>query len=180
MKSFLFTLLTIVFFLALMAGGYFAIKGLKSPASYIQSSNERIGDIHPLTTDPETAITGTSIASLGTPVTNTVATGVTASSVATTATGATTTSANATLASNIAALAKKGTTVKLGAKGVSVGYIEQFVNLYFKKNMKIDNVFSKSLQGNIITFQKQNKLSQTGSVGTATWQMMGMWLAKNS
>ena len=180
MKSFLFTLLTIVFFLALIAGGYFAIKGLKNPASYLQSNNEKIGDIHPLTTDPETAITGTSIASLGTPVTSTVASGVTASSVATTAISTTTSSANATLATNIAVLAKKGTTVKLGAKGVSVGYIEQFMNLYFQKNMKIDNVFGKSLQGNIITFQKQNKLPQTGSVGTATWQMMGMWLAKNS
>ena len=173
MKSIGFTLVSVVLVGFLLVGGYFAITHLKSPASYVPASSQTVGDLQVIATDPDTNTTSPASAGVTTAVTNPppVATGTTSSS------GSATSS---TLSANLKTLIANKTTLKVGSKGTNVGYLEQFMNLYLKKTSKIDNVFGKTLQANVKTFQKQNKLSQEGTVGPQTLQAMVSWLANNS
>jgi peptidoglycan hydrolase-like protein with peptidoglycan-binding domain len=174
MKSFGFTLLVLIIIVGLCVGGYFAYKSMTSPASYLPTKTQTVGDLHMITSDPDTGTTSAAGATAAaTSTTNSAAPAATA------AAPTTTTSDNSALIANINTLIKNKTVLRLGSKGVSVGYIEQFTNLYFKKSSTIDNDFGKTLQANITTFQKQNKISATGTVATATLQMMVTWLQNN-
>lgn len=188
MKGFFSTLVAGVFILMLVSGGYFALKNLKSPSSYVTANNETIGDLHQLSTNPETGQnTGSSTASTAPATSASIATKVAAVQTANVASSATpvisksaSPNTSASLSANIAALENSGTSLQVGSTGASVGYIEQFVNLYFKTSTSIDNVFGKGLQQKIVTFQKQNKLSQTGIADKETLQMMVLWLSNNA
>ncbi len=152
--------------IALGAGGYFAIKSMTKPASYIPKTVETVGDLHAVVTDPDTGTTPVQAPITTTPIPSVP---VTPSS----------NSTSTSLSANLGSMITNKTLLKLGSKGTNVGYVEQFMNLYFKKALVIDNTFDKVLKSNVTTFQKQNKISQTGSVGTVTLQMMVLWLKNN-
>ena len=162
MKGFFFTLLMLIVIAGLCAGGYFAVKSMTKPASYIPKTVERVGDLHSVVTDPDTTTTHPQP-----PLTEGAATPATVPSLS---------SSNTDLAANINAMITAKTTLKSGNKNANVGYVQQFMNLYFKKTSSIDSVFGKSLKANVTTFQKQNKISPTGIVGPSTLQMMALWL----
>jgi murein L,D-transpeptidase YcbB/YkuD len=166
MKGFIFTFVTLILIVALGAGGYFAIKSMTKPASYIPKTIETIGDLHTVVTDPNT---GTLL----------IQTPIIASSTPTVTSTTSSSGIQKTLSDNLDLMISKKIALKLGDKNANVGYVEQFMNLYFKKTLPIDNTFDKVLKSNVMTFQKQNKISQTGSAGTATFQMMVLWLKNN-
>lgn len=165
MKSFGFTLLSLLIIVALIIGGYFAVTSLKSPASYVDAKTEKIGDLRQVVTDtgPRAIPEGTETPAPE-PVVTTPPPADTSSD----------------LQTNIQKLADAQTVLKIGAKGASVGYIQEFMNLYFKKTAKVDGDFGKTTETNVKTFQGQNKITQTGQVGPQTLKAMVAWLEKNT
>ena len=168
-------MLVLIVIVGLCVGGYFAYKSMTSPSDYLPAKTQTIGDLHMVVSDPDT---GTSNPA-NNPLVTTAANSSAAPTPTTPAPGANSSSDKTALIGNIKTLIQNKTTLKMGSKGTSVGYVQQFMNLYLKKTSKIDNVFGKTLQANVITFQKQNKISATGVVGTSTLQMMVVWLQKN-
>jgi hypothetical protein len=69
---------------------------------------------------------------------------------------------------------------KKGSRGAAVGTIQTFMNAYFKKTLKIDNDFGKTLEADVKKFQTQNKITATGQVATKTIQAMINWTEKNT
>lgn len=61
-----------------------------------------------------------------------------------------------------------------------MGTIQTFMNAYFKKTLKIDNDFGKTLEADVKKFQTQNKITATGQVATKTIQAMINWTEKNT
>ena len=172
MKSFGFSLLTLVIIIGLGIGGYFAYRSMTNPASYLPNKTQTVGDLHPIVSNPDTG--------MGAAGANATVTAVTTGNApaANSTTPSSSDSSNAALAANLNTLIAAKTLLKTGSKGVSVGYIEQFMSVYFKKNSKVDNVFGKTLAANVATFQKQNKITATGQVGSATMKAMVVWLSK--
>ena len=161
MKSISFTLITLALVASLGAGGYFALRSFKKPVSYAVDSSNKIGDLHHLETEPQSAVPDTAI---------------------TQPTVTTTTTPNSLdndLKTNIQGLIDKKVTLKVGSRGVTVGYIQQFMNSYFKKTLKVDNDFGKTLEANVKAFQKATGVTQTGQIGPATLGKMVAWLNKN-
>jgi len=186
MKSVGFTVVSLLIVACLIIAGYFALTGLKNPASYVTPSGPTVGDLQNITTDPDTNTTTTVAASIAASTATeatTITPPVTTASASASSTAPSTSSgssSSATLTANLKKLIANNTTLKAGSKGASVGYVEQFMNLYLKKSATIDNDFGKTLTANVITFQKQNKLPQTGMVGSETLQMMVQWMTNNS
>jgi peptidoglycan hydrolase-like protein with peptidoglycan-binding domain len=158
MKSASFTILTLLVIAALGAGGYFAITSLKDPGSYIPKNSAKIGDLHQLQTEPESTVVTPNPA----PVVVTTPEPVQNS-----------------LQANIQSLIDKKVTLKVGSRGVNVGYIQTFMNAYFNKTLKVDNDFGKTLEGNVKAFQKASGVTQTGQIGPTTLSKMIDWLDKN-
>lgn len=157
-----FTFITLCLVGLLGVGGYFAVRSLKEPASYITHDTSRIGDLHRLETEPQSTIPDPA------PVVTT-----------TTTTTVTTVDKEVDLETSLQGLIDKKNTLKLGSKGVNVGYIQQFMNIYFKKNLKVDNDFGKTLETNVKAYQKAVGVTQTGQIGPATLGKMVDWLNKN-
>lgn len=160
MKSFGFTLVTLLVIGLLGAGGYFAIQGLADPEDYMPKDGETIGDLHKVTTEPQTTVTEPVVTAPTTPT-------------------ATTTPASGDLKTNLQTLITNKTVLKIGSKGPAVGYVQTFLNLYFKKTLKVDNDFGKTAEANVKLFQKAVGVTQTGQVGPATLGKMVEWLDKN-
>ncbi len=175
MRNSAFTFVTVILVALLGYGGYAAITGLTDPAAYVSKNTETIGDMHPVVTSADT---GTETASASVPGTDPASSATTAGTASATTT-ASALSVSATLSKNLQALVASKTVLKAGSKGTSVGYVQQFVNLYFGKNLKVDNDFGATLTSNIKKFQSQNKLSVTGQVGKSTLQYMILWLKNN-
>ncbi len=158
MKSISFTIITLLVIGGLGAGGYFAVKSLKDPSSYIPVTTTRIGDLHRIETEPQSTVveptTPAPVVVVADPVEN-------------------------DLKTNIQGLIDKKITLKVGSKGPNVGYIQEFMNNYFKKKLKVDNDFGKTLEANIKAFQKATGVSQTGQIGPTTLGKMVDWLNKN-
>lgn len=166
MKNIAFTLFTILIIAGLAAGGYFALQALNDPAKYVSDDTETIGDMHTIVTDPETGTntdTGTETSD-----TTTVDTTVVVE-----------TSTHAELLKNIETLIANKTILKNGSKGPSVGYIQEFLNLYFNKTLKVDNDFGPTVEANVKAFQKANGVTQTGQIGPLTLGQMVDWLKAN-
>lgn len=171
MKSFAFTFSTIIIIGILGYGGYRALTSLTSPSLYVSKDTEKLGDLYPLSSHPEDGqgSVATSVPTSPTvPDTQPVPTPTPAS---------TPTSNN--LETSLETMVDAKASFKKGAKGISIGYIQKFMNIYFKKNLKIDNDFGKTLEADVKKFQSQNKISQTGQVTQSTLQMMVMWLKNN-
>lgn len=143
----------------LVAGGYFALRSLRDPVSYIPTTTARIGDLHRIETDPQSTIPEP------TPVVTT--------------TTVTTVDKETDLKTNLQGLIDKKVTLKVGSKGVNVSYIQQFMNSYFKKSLKVDSDFGKTLEANVKAYQKAVGVTQTGQIGPATLGKMVDWLNKN-
>lgn len=167
MKSTSFTVLGFIIIVLLLGGGYLAVTGLKDPASYTSSSTERIGDLHRIETDPQTTVTSP-VAEPVVPVKNESPV-VTQEPVAT----------QDTLAVNLQKMIDAKVTLKNGSKGPNVGYIQEFMNRYTKKNLRIDNDFGPTLEANVKAFQKATGVTQTGQIGPATLGEMIEWINKN-
>lgn len=169
MKSIGFTLATLLLVIALGAGGYFAVISMTKPASYIPADTKTVGDLHKLVSNPETGDRSAAIAQ------GQVATTV-PSTVTPVATTKPTTTTPTSLSDRIQSLIDQKITLKLGSKGASVGTVQEFMNLYFKKTLKIDNDYGKTLVANVKTFQTQNKITATGQIGPSTLGVMKTWL----
>lgn len=165
MKSFGFTLVTLFIIIILGGGGYLAVKGLKDPAKYLPKEKETVGDLHKIKSEPQTAVVEPIVIPTTTATTPKPTT--------------TTTSTGGTLKENIQTLIDNKTVLKVGSKGPAVGYVQQFLNLYFKKSFKIDNDYGKTAETNVKLFQKAVGVTQTGQVGPATLGKMVDWLTKN-
>lgn len=148
---------------ALAAGGYFAIKSLKPSSAYISESGPKIGDLHKLETEPQSTVVERPA-----PVVPTIPTDVKPTETEPTS-----------LKAGIQAMIDKKVTLKSGSKGANVGYIQQFMNAYFKKNLKVDNDYGPTLEANVKAYQKAVGVTQTGQIGPATLAKMVDWLNKN-
>lgn len=166
MKSFSFTFITIIVIGALGFGGYFAVRSLTDPSSYVVDTGSRIGDLHKLETDPQSSIVEPDILT---------ATSVSTSSIVPEASEP----QKVDLKTGLQGMIDKKVTLKVGSKGVNVGYVQEFMNRYFKKTLKVDNDFGKTLEANVKAFQKATGVTQTGQIGPATLGKMVDWLTKN-
>ncbi len=68
--------------------------------------------------------------------------------------------------------------MKVGSKGTRVGTVQNFLNIYFKTNKRIDNDYGKGMKTDIINFQKAVGLAADGEAGPVTYQKMIDWLKK--
>jgi murein L,D-transpeptidase YcbB/YkuD len=156
-----FTVVTVIIILLLMWIGWYAFITLKMPAS--DAPSEKIGDIYTVATDP---VGQGDVA----PVSEAPSSSDTATSVAD--------STPDSLQDRLQKLLDAKTTLKIGSKGPAVGTIQEFMNLYFKKTLKVDNDFGKTLEANVKAFQKANGITQTGQVGTQGLTKMIEWVKK--
>lgn len=172
MKSFAFTFSTIIIIGVLGYGGYRALTSLSSPDSYVSKDTEKLGDLYPISSrseDGQGSVTTSAAVVTTVPDTQPVpAVPIVKTPVA-----------SNSLEASLEAMASAKASFKKGSKGISIGYIQKFMNIYFKKNLKIDNDFGKTLEADIKKFQSQNKISQTGQIGQSTLQVMVMWLKNN-
>lgn len=172
MKSIRFTLITVVSIVILLGIGYFAITGLTSPHEYLEKNaqdKQTIGDLRKIESEPETESRVPSV--LPDPITTT-------QTISEPEAPSQTADPKKALAQNIQKLLDAKTVLKVGSKGPSVGYIQEFMNMYFNKNLKVDNDFGKTLETNVKSFQKAVGLPQTGQVGTQGLTKMVQWLNK--
>lgn len=163
MKSIAFTSVTCLGIAALITGGYFAVQGLKDPSDYIPIHNQTVGDLRNVQTEPET--NSPEVPSITEPSAHNAQ--------------VVTKPVEISLATNLQKLIDSKTVLKIGSKGPSVGYVQEFMNKYFKKTLKVDNDFGKTLETNVKAFQKAVGLPQTGQVGTQGLTKMVDWLKKN-
>lgn len=157
-----FTLATVIGILILVWIGWYALYTLKAPVA--DSTPETIGDIYTVKTDP-----------VGQNDMNPVVATDPAPAPTEPATGTTSTDS---LQDRLQKLLDAKTTLKIGSKGPAVGTIQEFMNLYFKKSIKVDNDFGKTLEANVKAFQKANGITQTGQVGTQGLTKMVEWMKK--
>jgi peptidoglycan hydrolase-like protein with peptidoglycan-binding domain len=68
--------------------------------------------------------------------------------------------------------------MKKGSQGPRVGTVQNFLNLYNKTSIKIDNDFGPSMETLIKKFQTDQKLTADGEVGPNTYKKMIDWLKK--
>jgi hypothetical protein len=172
MKRFAFNLLMLTIMGLLVYGGYFSLKSLTDPKKYVPVDTEKIGDLHHIVSSADNG--------LPTRVLSSTATAVTSASSTTNQTSSTNNSGSSDLSTQIKSMIDQKITLKSGSKGSTVGSMQQFMNLYFQKQSKIDNDYGKRLVADVIKFQGQNKISQTGKVGAQTLQRMIEWLNKNT
>lgn len=66
--------------------------------------------------------------------------------------------------------------LKLKSKGVMVGSIQEFFNIYNKTSNKIDNDFGVKLETTVKNFQKAQGVAVSGQVGPNTLKAMIVWL----
>ncbi len=162
MRNIGFTVLSVLFVIVLGAGGYLAISSFRGPAEYLPTHSETVGDLHQVQTEPQTSIPEPT-STVPQPTQPTPAPS----------------NSGSDLAKNLQGLIDSKTTVKVGSKGPAVGYIQQFLNLYFKKSLKVDNDYGKTAETNVKAFQKAVGVTQTGQIGPATLGKMIEWLSKN-
>ena len=170
MRNIGFTIATSGLVIALAAGGYFALTSMTDPGHYAQGNEQSIGDLYAVQTTKDTPA----------PVFDepeTTAAPVTTQTPADTKPAPVQTSND--LASRIQSLIDQKIVLKAGSKGANVGTIQEFMNKYLAKTLKIDNDFGKTLEANVKTFQAQNKISATGQVGPQTLAKMKAWLASH-
>lgn len=169
MKQFGFTIATVVIIGLLGYGGYFALTSLKNPKTYIVTSTEKIGDLHKLatTTDSDS-------------VRRVHEAGVATTSAVTSSVATSTPVADNSLQAQLQNLLDQKIILKKGSTGPAVGTIQTVMNAYFKKTLKIDNDFGKTLEADVKKFQTQNKITATGQVATKTIQTMIIWVQKNT
>lgn len=82
------------------------------------------------------------------------------------------------LINSLQSLSSKGITMKPKEGDASVGYVQQFLNLYFKTSTKVDNDYGTGTQKAVASFQKDQGLKSDGLAGPTTFDKMVAWLKK--
>ena len=175
MSSLRFTIITVIIILGLAGLAYAAILGMKAPVQYTNDNLDTVGDLRSYddnATEPVDEEPATTPAGTGEDITTTP--GVT-----TTPDTTSTTPAQSDLAKRLQTIKDSKVILKSGAKGPQVGALQEFLNLYNKTKLKVDNDFGPTLEKNIKAFQAANKLPSTGQVAEKTLTVMIDWLAKN-
>lgn len=170
MKRFAFTLTTLLIVGLLGYGGYFAVRSLTDPRSYVPDTTEKVGDIQRVTSG---------LSSAQTPEPTPVSQPDAAITPATTAVPAPV-STEKTLAERLQVIDQQNLVLKKGSKGIAVGTVQEFMNAYYKKNLKVDNDFGKTLEADMKKFQIAMKITPTGQLGDKTLQQMIAWAKKNN
>jgi len=85
-----------------------------------------------------------------------------------------------TLKSKLEALKEKKIIFEKGDSGEAVGKIQEFLNIYFGKNMKIDKDYGPTTKKLVTEFQKKELNGGDGRVGPNTLGAMIRWLEKQS
>ncbi len=69
-------------------------------------------------------------------------------------------------------LLKDNVYMKNGSKGTRVGTVQNFLNLYFKENIRIDNDYGPKTIERVKEFQKREGLDADGFAGPQTYKKM--------
>ncbi|ETB63605.1 MAG: hypothetical protein O210_OD1C00001G0058 [Parcubacteria bacterium RAAC4_OD1_1] len=78
--------------------------------------------------------------------------------------------------SSIQGLVDRKVNLKLGSKGVDVGVVQKFLNIYNGTSKRIDNDFGAGTVTLVKDFQKDIGLTADGEVGSTTLNKMINWL----
>jgi murein L,D-transpeptidase YcbB/YkuD len=68
--------------------------------------------------------------------------------------------------------------MKAGSKGTRVGTIQNFMNIYNKTAIKVDNDYGAKLKADVMSFQKAVGVTADGETGPSTYKKMIEWLKK--
>jgi peptidoglycan hydrolase-like protein with peptidoglycan-binding domain len=80
------------------------------------------------------------------------------------------------LINSLQSLADSGVTMKLKEGDAGVGYVQQFLNLYFKTSATVDNSYGANTQKAVAAFQKDQSMTSDGIAGQSTFTRMVAWL----
>lgn len=181
-----FQIITGLFIVLVGAVGFFALKSLRNPETYIkEGSGDTVGSLRGDEEVPGAPVTpadsgdGTGTVSAGTGAGTTTG-GTTTGTGTSTTTGGTTSTTGLKYADLISRLEKAksaGIVYKVGSKGAAVGAIQEFLNLYENKTSpKPDNDYGDGTAARIKVYQKANALPVTGQTAEKTLTKMIDWL----
>jgi len=75
-------------------------------------------------------------------------------------------------------LVKDNVFLKSGSKGIRVGTVQNFLNIYNNTSNKIDNDYGVSMKKTVTDFQKSEGVTADGEAGISTFNKMIDWLTK--
>lgn len=91
-------------------------------------------------------------------------------------TTSTTTYKYQSLINELQKLVDNNTYLKLKSQGTSVGSVQRFLNIYKPNSVKVDNDYGPTTVTLVKAYQKAQKLTADGEVGTGTLKNMINWL----
>jgi len=182
MENLKFVVFSIVIIFLLGLGGYWAFSTIESGSSHVdkqelkrlKTQNEDLtkqvaqlkNEISLLDTEDKKEVD-----------TETVPEVIPATVTHTTTTSTTTPSTTSTLKyqsliNDLQKLVDSNTSLKKGSKGVAVGYVQKFLNIYNGTSNRIDNDFGVTMDAAVKKFQKAQGLTADGEVGPGTLKKM--------
>jgi len=190
MENLKFVAFSIVIIVLLGLGGYWAFTTIESGSSHVdkqelkqlKAQNEDLsGQVSQLKNEislleaekEQKAVTETAPEVIPTTTAPTTTTG-------TTTPPTTTTSKYQSLINDLQKLVDSNTSLKKGSKGVAVGYVQKFLNIYNGTSNKVDNDFGVNMETAVKKFQKDQGLTSDGEVGPGTLKKMISWLKSKS
>jgi murein L,D-transpeptidase YcbB/YkuD len=90
----------------------------------------------------------------------------------------TTSSKYQTLINELQKLVDDKVYMKVGSQGTRVGTVQNFLNIYNKTSIRIDNDYGATMKKNVTAFQKAQGLTADGEAGPTTFLKMIAWLKK--
>lgn len=170
MKNIGFTIVSLIGVGLLVGSGYIAVISLSQPKDNTSQVSDALGDLYPITSEP----------SASKPIeTEPVISEPTVIEKPTITSNQESQSTHSELLAEIQKLLDAKTVLKVGSRGDAVGSVQKFMNIYFKKTSRVDSDFGKITEADVKKFQSQNKLPQTGQVGTQSLTTMVAWLKNN-
>jgi len=187
MENLKFTIFSIVIIALLGLGGYWAFSTIESGSSHVdrqelkklKAQNEELtGQV----TQLKNEVSLLEAENEQKAVTETVPEVVPTTTAPTTTTPSTPTSTSKyqSLINDLQKLVDGNTSLKKGSKGVAVGYVQKFLNIYNGTSNKIDNDFGVNMETAVKKFQKDQGLTSDGEVGPGTLKKMISWLKSKS
>lgn len=68
--------------------------------------------------------------------------------------------------------------MKVGSRGTRVGSVQEFLNIYHTKQVRVDNDYGAGTKTRVAEFQKAVGVTADGETGPQTYQKMIDWLKK--
>lgn len=86
---------------------------------------------------------------------------------------------HAELISGIQSLIDNQVYMKSGSQGTRVGVVQQFLNLYFDRDSRVDNDYGPGTASAVREFQQAEGIAADGQTGPETYRRMIEWLRNN-